>query len=97
MTTPSEKPAASPFPTLDVRLLPPPERHHRIFHMLALLDGGEYLTLVNDHDPAPLYRQLEWAQPGVYALEYLVEGPTEWHVRIARRETAGCNCCCGSH
>lgn len=90
-------PANMNFPTLDVRLLPPPERHARIFHMLGLLEGGEHLTIVNDHDPAPLHRQLEWVQPGVFSWEYLLEGPSEWHVRIARKETAGCNCCCGSH
>lgn len=97
MTTPHMAGSESPFPILDVRLLPPPERHARIFHMLALLDGGEHLVLVNDHDPAPLHRQLEWAQPGAFSWDYVLEGPSEWHVRIARKESAGCNCCCGTH
>ncbi len=95
-TTPTS-PSESPFPPIDVRQLPPPERHARIFHMLAMLDGGEHLTLVNDHDPAPLHRQLEWTQPGLFLWEYLVEGPSEWHVRIERKASAGCNCTCGGH
>ncbi|MBB4065388.1 DUF2249 domain-containing protein [Gellertiella hungarica] len=87
----------SPFPILDLRMLPPPERHARIFHLLGMLDGGETLTLINDHDPLPLHRQLEWVQPGVFSWEYLAEGPDVWQVRIGRRESAGCNCTCGSH
>lgn len=87
--------SGSPFPPLDVRQLPPPERHARIFHMLGMLDAGEGLILINDHDPVPLHRQLEWVQPGVFSFDYLVSGPELWRVRIGRRESAGCNCTCG--
>lgn len=87
----------SPFPDLDLRMLPPPERHARIFHMLGMLEGGEHLVLINDHDPQPLHRQLEWVQPGVFSWEYVIEGPSEWRVRIGRRAEAGCNCSCGGH
>jgi uncharacterized protein (DUF2249 family) len=40
---------------LDVRDLPPAQRHERIHDAFAALDAGETLVVVNDHDPAPLY------------------------------------------
>jgi uncharacterized protein (DUF2249 family) len=40
---------------LDVRDLPPAERHPEIHEAFAALDDGDTLTLINDHDPKPLY------------------------------------------
>ena len=43
---------------LDVRTLPPSERHGRIHDAFEELDPGETLTVINDHDPKPLYHEL---------------------------------------
>lgn len=43
--------------TLDVRYIPPGERHPLIFSRLDALQSGEVLLLVNDHDPKPLRYQ----------------------------------------
>lgn len=43
---------------LDLREIPPPERHPKVFEAFEDLDSGESLVLVNDHDPEPLYRQM---------------------------------------
>ncbi|GLV47252.1 aminotransferase [Thermus sp. LT1-2-5] len=70
---------------LDVRDIPPRERHPRIFGVFDGLAPGESLVLVNDHDPKPLYYQLQAERPGAFAWEYLEAGPEVWRVRITRR------------
>ncbi|WP_267643785.1 DUF2249 domain-containing protein [Haloarchaeobius amylolyticus] len=45
--------------TIDVREYAPKDRHEKIFDAFDDLDSGEALTLVNDHDPQPLYYQLQ--------------------------------------
>jgi len=70
---------------LDVRSLAPARRHELIFETLGEMASGGALTLVNDHDPKPLYYQLEATQPGQFSWEYVQEGPREWRVRIARK------------
>jgi uncharacterized protein (DUF2249 family) len=44
---------------LDVREVPPRERHPKIHDAFEALDPGEALTLVNDHDPKPLFYEFE--------------------------------------
>ncbi len=44
--------------TLDVRELPPQDRHPTIHEAFAELDGGEVLEIVNDHDPKPLFYEM---------------------------------------
>lgn len=41
--------------TLDLRDVPPPERHPKIHDAFAELEAGEALTIVNDHEPRPLF------------------------------------------
>lgn len=43
---------------LDVRGIPPSERHDRIRDGFSELDPGETLTIVNDHEPTPLYHEM---------------------------------------
>ena len=46
--------------TLDVRVIPPREKHPAIFQTFAALQPGESFVLVNDHDPRPLRYQFEF-------------------------------------
>lgn len=71
----------SPAP-LDVRDLPPRERHQTIFERLHALDSGGVLGLVNDHDPAPLRYQLDAEYPDQYAWVTIEAGPERWVVDI---------------
>lgn len=48
-----------PEQTLDVRDVPPADRHARIHDAFEALDSGEALTLINDHDPKPLFYELQ--------------------------------------
>lgn len=44
---------------LDVRNLPPAQRHPEIHEAFEAVDSGEALTLVNDHDPSPLFYEMK--------------------------------------
>jgi len=70
---------------LDVTKLAPAVKHSTIFDRLDKLQGGESLTIHNDHDPAPLRYHLEAEHGGAYGWEYLEQGPAWWKVRITRR------------
>jgi uncharacterized protein (DUF2249 family) len=73
---------------LDVRQLPPPQRHALIFDTCGKLPVGNAVILVNDHDPKPLYYQFEAERPGEFGWEYVEAGPETWRVRITRRKAA---------
>ena len=46
--------------------------------------GGTAFTLVNDHDPKPLYYQLEAKYPKQFSWTYLERGPEVWRVKIGK-------------
>lgn len=71
--------------TLDVRTIPPRERHPLIFSQFEALAPGQALRLVNDHDPKPLYYQFMAERPGEVEWQYLEQGPDTWQVRIGKR------------
>lgn len=59
--------------TLDLRELPPPERHPKIMNRFEQLDSGETLTLVNDHEPRPLFYEMRAEVDSFDAEGYTVE------------------------
>ena len=61
-----------------------PRRHELIFDIFAALSAGDAFELVNDHDPKPLYYQLEAEQTGRFSWEYVDQGPEVWRARIGR-------------
>ena len=74
---------------LDIRHLPPPEKHPAIFALFDKLAAGETFILINDHEPKPLYYQFMAEQAGQFTWEYLETGPTIWQVRIGKQVTEG--------
>lgn len=70
---------------LDVRVIPPREKHPTIFQTFLALQPGESFILVNDHDPMPLRYQFEFQYPGKFGWNYLERGPVVWRVQISRR------------
>lgn len=44
---------------LDLREVPPPERHPKIRNRFDQLASGEALTLINDHEPKPLFYEMK--------------------------------------
>lgn len=70
---------------LDIRVVPPREKHPTIFRTFDSLAPGEGFTLINDHDPFPLRHQFEATRPGQFGWKYLESGPTVWRVLIEKR------------
>jgi uncharacterized protein (DUF2249 family) len=82
---------------VNVRSVPPRERHALIFSIFRRLAVSESMELVNDHDPLPLYDQFQLEAPNGFAWDYLERGPNCWRVsitRLARPHTA--TSCCGA-
>lgn len=48
-----------PATTLDLRDVPPPERHPKIHSAFEELESGESLEIVNDHEPKPLFYEFQ--------------------------------------
>lgn len=69
---------------IDVRQIPPPQRHPKIFQTFDNLAVEQGFILINDHDPKPLYYQFLHEREKQFTWEYLEEGPETWQVRIKR-------------
>jgi uncharacterized protein (DUF2249 family) len=69
---------------VDVRELPPAQRHQKIFQLVNELAVGGSFILVNDHDPKPLYYQLEAEHPKQFSWTYVESGPAVWRVEIGK-------------
>ena len=70
---------------LNVTLLEPKMKHPTIFQRFDDLPHEESLTILNDHDPKPLYYQLLGERGNIFQWEYLQEGPEWWKVKITKR------------
>ena len=69
---------------IDVRKLVPAQRHAKVFQLVEALTPGASFVLVNDHDPKPLYYQLEAEHPNEFSWAYLQSGPAVWRVEIGK-------------
>ena len=69
---------------IDVRAIPPRERHPLIFQTFEKLTAGKWFYLVNDHDPKPLHYQFEAEHHGAFTWQYVDQGPEVWKVRIGK-------------
>lgn len=69
---------------LDIRVVPPRDKHPTIFRTFDALKSGESFTLVNDHDPYPLHHQFEATRQGQFEWTYLERGPAVWRVAIGK-------------
>jgi uncharacterized protein (DUF2249 family) len=69
---------------LDIRPVPPPQKHPTIFNTFDSLEKGEGFILINDHEPRPLYYQFQAERPGQFQWDYLEQGPEVWRVNIKK-------------
>ncbi|GAA4680869.1 DUF2249 domain-containing protein [Gordonia humi] len=74
--------------TLDVREIPKPQRHPKIFAIFDGLDVGDALVLVNDHDPRHLHDEFEADRAGGYSWDYLVREKRDYRIRIGKTTAA---------
>ena len=70
-------------PVLDVRAIPHAVRHAAIFGAFEAIAPGGSIVLIAPHAPVPMLTQLSQRAP--IEVQYLVEGPTEWHVKVTRK------------
>ncbi len=71
---------------IDVRKIPPRDKHPSIFKTFESLKPGEKMELINDHDPRPLQYQFMMELPEKFDWEYLEQGPEVWRVAIGKKE-----------
>ena len=69
---------------LDVRPIVPREKHPTIHATFDKLKAGQSMTLINDHDPKPLYYEFNAEKPGQFNWDYLEQGPEVWKVLITK-------------
>ncbi|MFT4108623.1 DUF2249 domain-containing protein [Propionicimonas sp.] len=69
-------------PVLDVRAIPHAIRHATVIGAFGAIPAGGALVLVAPHNPLPLLGQLAALAP--IEVEYLLEDPQEWRLRITR-------------
>jgi len=76
------------MPTIDVRGISPAERHPAIFEKFDSLQPGETLTLINDHNPEPLFYQMKATREDFDAKAYGVEeeAPGKWVAKFKKRQ-----------
>lgn len=70
--------------TLDVRNIPPWERHPRIFETFDNLQLGETLMLINDHNPKPLHYEFIHEREGQFEWTSEEKGQREWVAMIKK-------------
>ena len=70
--------------TIDVREMPPWERHPKIFERFDGLEVGDVLILINDHDPRPLHYQFMAEREGTFEWTSTEKGPREWVAEIRK-------------
>lgn len=68
----------------DLRPFPPTERHEMFYKAFAEIKPGEAFEFINDHDPLPLYYQMEAESSDPFKWEYILKGPLEWKVRVIK-------------
>jgi uncharacterized protein (DUF2249 family) len=70
---------------LDVRVIPPRDKHPAIFRAFDGLASGQAVVIVNDHDPRRLREMFAAQRPDAFDWAYEADGPKVWRVRISRR------------
>jgi uncharacterized protein (DUF2249 family) len=75
---------------IDVRDVPPAERHPQIHEAFEAVPPGGSLTLVNDHDPKPLFYEFSEEVPAFDADGYAVEqrGDDEFVAELPKEGSA---------
>ncbi len=70
--------------TLDVREMPPWERHPKIMETFDGMKPGDTLQIINDHDPRPLHYQFMMEREGQFQWHSEEKGPRHWIATIKK-------------
>lgn len=75
-------------PILDLRGMPPAERHPKIFELFDALPPGEVLIIINDHDPRLLFYELKAERAETFdheRYEVSQKGPQKFVAKLVKR------------
>ncbi len=70
---------------LDVTRIEPRLKHPTIFQHFDALEEGQSFIIHNDHDPRPLYYQLQAERGDIFTWEYLKQGPDVFEIKISKK------------
>lgn len=70
---------------ITVPLIEPRLKHQTIFGTFDELENGRSMIIHNDHDPRPVYFQLQSMHGDIFSWEYLQQGPQWWDIRVTKR------------
>lgn len=79
---------------IEAQTIPEKNRRDVIFNAFNLLASGESISILNNHDPKSLLMQFNENYPGQFISEYLLNGPTEWKIKLTKKMKEGCCGCC---
>lgn len=70
----------------------PAIRDHRLKHATILqtfenMKPGQSFIIHNDHDPKPVYYQLQGIHGDIFTWQYLQQGPLWWDIRVTKNGT----------
>lgn len=74
---------------INVQEIEPRLRHQTIFLEFDKLAEGEALVIHNNHDPRPVYFQLQQLRGDTFDWEYIEAGPEWWDVLVTKRPEQG--------
>ncbi|MCO6460477.1 MAG: iron-sulfur cluster repair di-iron protein [Saprospiraceae bacterium] len=73
---------------INVPALEPSVKHATIFHVFENMNTGESFIIHNDHDPKPLYYQLQEKHGDTFTWDYIQQGPHWFDILITRKTPA---------
>ncbi|HQE11672.1 MAG TPA: iron-sulfur cluster repair di-iron protein [Flavipsychrobacter sp.] len=71
---------------INVPEIEPRMKHLTIFQTFDSLKPGESMIIHNDHDPRPVYFQLQNMRGDIFTWDYLQAGPEWWDIRVTKKE-----------
>jgi uncharacterized protein (DUF2249 family) len=78
-------PTADDSSLIDVRSIPPHQRHALILSRFDALEPGAAIELLNDHEPLPLLHHFDSTRHDQFDWDLVEAGPERWHVRVGKR------------
>ena len=70
---------------INVPEIEPRLKHLTIFQTFDSIKPGESFIIHNNHDPRPVYFQLQQMRGDIFTWEYLEQGPEWWDIRVTKK------------
>lgn len=72
---------------LNIPIVEPQQKHALIFKVFETQKAGESFIIHNNHDPKPVYYQLQAMHGDTFTWDYLQQGPQWWDIRVSKKTT----------